>query len=178
VLQHDRTALRRGAGKGGKVGAHQHPRRRLGGCTGTCATHGGYLRRFAHSATFVRCRSFLCGVVTLPQSNDSRYSRRKLAGIQRSLRKYTISRNRRNLQNRNSAAAEIAIRFGPKILLKCVSRKTGPKYPTIGLDYGYKSSFSLNHKFNHYDRAHWAPFVCKGGVIMIADLIFEDHPPR
>jgi hypothetical protein len=33
-----------------------------------------------------------------------------------------------------------------------VSRKTGPKYPTIGLDYGYKSSFSLNHRFNHYDR--------------------------
>jgi hypothetical protein len=23
----------------------------------------------------------------------------------------------------------------------------------------------------------WAPFVCRGGVIMIADLIFEDHPP-
>eukprot|EP01047_Picozoa_sp_COSAG01_P026304 COSAG01_NODE_1690_length_9443_cov_19.011078_12_plen_69_part_00 len=22
-----------------------------------------------------------------------------------------------------------------------------------------------------------APFVCRGGVIMIADLIFEDHPP-
>jgi hypothetical protein len=33
-----------------------------------------------------------------------------------------------------------------------VSRKTGPKFPTIGLDYGYKSSFSLNHRFNHYDR--------------------------
>ena len=80
------------------------------------------------------------------------YSRRKLAGIQRSLRKYTISRNRRNLQNRNSAAAEIAIRFGPKILLKCSVRKTGPKFRTTGLDYGYKSSFSLNHKFNHYDR--------------------------
>ena len=78
--------------------------------------------------------------------------RRKLAGIQRSLRKYTISRNRRNLQNRNSAAAEIAIRFGPKILLKCSVRKTGPKYPTISLDDGYKSSFSLNHKLNHYDR--------------------------
>jgi hypothetical protein len=31
-------------------------------------------------------------------------------------------------------------------------RETGPKYPTIGLDYGYKSSFSLNHRFNHYDR--------------------------
>ena len=40
------------------------------------------------------------------------YSRRKLAGIQRSLRNDTISRNRRNLQNTNSAAAEIAIRFG------------------------------------------------------------------
>eukprot|EP01047_Picozoa_sp_COSAG01_P043102 COSAG01_NODE_3808_length_5677_cov_7.172643_5_plen_223_part_00 len=110
------------------------------------------------------------------------YSRRKLAGIQRSLRKYRISRNRRNLQNRNSAAAEIAIRFGPKILLKCVSRKTGPKYPCTtvlvivctlgqqstfdsvlycirintfdctGLDYGYKSSFSLNHRFNPYGR--------------------------
>jgi hypothetical protein len=35
-----------------------------------------------------------------------------------------------------------------------VSRKTGPTFPTIGLDYiyGYKSSFSLNHKLNHYDR--------------------------
>jgi hypothetical protein len=42
-----------------------------------------------------------------------------------------ISRNRRNLQNRNSAASEISIRFGPKILLKCDRRKTGPKYPTI-----------------------------------------------
>ena len=72
------------------------------------------------------------------------YSRRKLAGIQRSLRKYTISRNRQNLQNRNSEAAEIAIRFGPKILLKCSVRKTGPKYPTITLDFAYKSSFSLN----------------------------------
>ena len=49
--------------------------------------------------------------------------------IQRSLRKYTISRNRRNLQNRNSAAAEIPIRFRPKILLKCSVTKTGPKYP-------------------------------------------------
>eukprot|EP01043_Picozoa_sp_COSAG02_P066931 COSAG02_NODE_10579_length_1908_cov_5.801548_1_plen_117_part_10 len=48
------------------------------------------------------------------------YSRRKLAGIQRSLGNPRISRNRRNLQNRNSAAAEIAIRFGPKILLKWV----------------------------------------------------------
>jgi hypothetical protein len=74
------------------------------------------------------------------------YSRRKLAGIQRSLRNPRISRNRRNLQNRNSAAAEIAIRFGPKILLKCDRRETGPKYPCTGLDYGYKSSFSLNHR--------------------------------
>jgi hypothetical protein len=31
-------------------------------------------------------------------------------------------------------------------------RQTGPKYPTIRIDDGYKSSFSLNHKFNHYDR--------------------------
>jgi hypothetical protein len=74
--------------------------------------------------------------------------------FQRSLRNPRISRNRRNLQNRNSAATEIATRFGPKILLKCDRRETGPKYPTIGLDYGYKwykSSFSLNHKLNHYD---------------------------
>ena len=41
--------------------------------------------------------------------------------------------------------AGIAIRFGPKILLKCDRRKTGPKYPCTGLDDGYKSSFSLNH---------------------------------
>ena len=64
------------------------------------------------------------------------YSRRKLAGIQRSLRNPRISRNRRNLQNRNSAAAEIAIRFGPKILLKCSVRKTGPKFRTTGLTTG------------------------------------------
>jgi hypothetical protein len=56
------------------------------------------------------------------------------------------------MQNMNSAAAEIAIRSGPKILLKCDRRQTGPKYPTIRIDDGYKSSFSLNHKFNHYDR--------------------------
>ena len=62
-----------------------------------------------------------------------------------SLRNDIISRYRRNLQNRNSAAAGIAIRFGPKILLKCDRRKTGPKYPCTGLDDGYKSSFSLNH---------------------------------
>eukprot|EP01047_Picozoa_sp_COSAG01_P026880 COSAG01_NODE_1748_length_9329_cov_99.035861_8_plen_115_part_00 len=36
----------------------------------------------------------------------------------RSLRNPRISRNFRNLQNRNSAAAGIALRFGPKILLK------------------------------------------------------------
>jgi hypothetical protein len=82
------------------------------------------------------------------------YSRKKLAGIQRSLRKYTISRNRRNLQNRNSAAAEIAIRFGPEILLKCVRRKTGPKYSiqqlvsTTGTNL---RSHSID-KLNHYDR--------------------------
>ena len=64
-----------------------------------------------------------------------------------SLRNDTISRNRRNLQNRNSAAAGIAIRFGPKILLKCDRRQTGPKYPCTGLDDGYKSSFSLNHHY-------------------------------
>jgi hypothetical protein len=72
------------------------------------------------------------------------YSRRKLAGIQRSLRKYTISRNRRNLQNRNSAAAEIAIRFGPKILLKCSVRKTGPKFRTTGLTTGINLRSTLN----------------------------------
>jgi hypothetical protein len=71
-----------------------------------------------------------------------------------SLRKDRISRNRRNLQNRNSAAAEIAIRFSPKILLKCSMRETGPKYPTIGLDYGYKSSFSLNHCVQSLRPAH------------------------
>eukprot|EP01047_Picozoa_sp_COSAG01_P002306 COSAG01_NODE_60_length_29981_cov_23.262533_31_plen_99_part_00 len=43
-----------------------------------------------------------------------------------SLRNDIISRNRRNLQNRNSAAAGIAIRFGPNVLLKCSVRKTGP----------------------------------------------------
>ena len=53
-----------------------------------------------------------------------------------SLRKYRISRYRRNLQNRNSAAAGIAIRFGPNILLKCDRRQTGPKYPCTGLDDG------------------------------------------
>ena len=61
-----------------------------------------------------------------------------------SLRKYRISRYRRNLQNRNSAAAGIAIRFGPNILLKCPVRQTVPEYPTITLDFAYKSSFSLN----------------------------------
>jgi hypothetical protein len=70
----------------------------------------------------------------------------------RSLANGRISRNLRNLQNRNSAATEIAIRFGPKILLKCVRLKTGPKYPCTRIDDGYKSSFSLNHKFSHYDR--------------------------
>eukprot|EP01049_Picozoa_sp_SAG25_P006013 SAG25_NODE_432_length_8108_cov_357.746442_8_plen_257_part_00 len=70
----------------------------------------------------------------------------------RSLRNDTILRFRRNLQNRNSAAAELPIRFGPKILLKCDRRKTGPKYPCTRIDDGYKSSFSLNHKLNHYDR--------------------------
>jgi hypothetical protein len=44
------------------------------------------------------------------------------------------------------------IRFGPKILLECARLKTGPKYPCTRIDYGYKSSFSLNHKLNHYDR--------------------------
>jgi hypothetical protein len=82
------------------------------------------------------------------------YSRRKLAGIQRSLRKYTISRNRRNLQNRNSAAAEIAIRFGPKILLKCDRRESGPKFRTIGLDYGYKSSFYTQSQVQSLRPAH------------------------
>jgi hypothetical protein len=72
--------------------------------------------------------------------------------------KYRILRNVRNLQNRNSAAAEIAIRFGPKILLKCSVRKTGPKYPTIGLDDGYKSSFSLNHKLNRSASAFTVAF--------------------
>ena len=63
-------------------------------------------------------------------------SRRAL--VWRSLRNPRISRNRRNLQNRNSAAAEIAIRSGPKILLKCSIRETGPKYPTIRIDDGYE----------------------------------------
>eukprot|EP01047_Picozoa_sp_COSAG01_P010057 COSAG01_NODE_422_length_17262_cov_42.635903_11_plen_192_part_00 len=69
----------------------------------------------------------------------------KRALVRRSLRNPRISRNRRNLQNRNSAAAEIAIRFGPEILLECARLKTGPKYPCTRIDYGYKSSFSLNH---------------------------------
>jgi hypothetical protein len=72
------------------------------------------------------------------------YSRRKLAGIQRSLGNPRISRNRRNLQNRNSAAAEIAIRFGPKILLKCSVRKTGPKFRTTGLTTGINLRSTLN----------------------------------
>ena len=82
------------------------------------------------------------------------YSRRKLAGIQRSLRNDTISRNRRNLQNRNSAAAEIAIRFGPKILLKCSVRKTGPKFRTTGLTTGInlRSTLTRQAQTNHYDR--------------------------
>ena len=71
-----------------------------------------------------------------------------------SLRKYRISRYRRNLQNRNSAAAGIAIRFGPKLLLKCDRRQTGPKYPTTSLDDGYKSSFSLNHYVQSLRPAH------------------------
>ena len=71
-----------------------------------------------------------------------------------SLRKYRISRYRRNLQNRNSAAAGIAIRFGPNILLKCDRRKTGPKYPTTTLDFAYKSSFSLNHYVQSLRPAH------------------------
>ena len=62
----------------------------------------------------------------------------------RLLRNPRISRNRQNLQNRNSAAAELAIRSGPKILLKPVSRKTGPKYPCTRSDHACKSSFSLN----------------------------------
>ena len=71
-----------------------------------------------------------------------------------SLRKYRISRYRRNLQNRNSAAAGIAIRFGPNILLKCDRRQTGPKYPTTTLDFAYKSSFSLNHYVQSLRPAH------------------------
>ena len=73
----------------------------------------------------------------------SRYSRRKLAGIKRSLTNRRNSRNCRNLQNRNSAASGIAIRFEPKILLKCSMRETGPKYPTIGLDYMYVLAISF-----------------------------------
>jgi hypothetical protein len=107
------------------------------------------------------------------------YSRRKLAGIQRSLRNPRISRNRRNLQNRNSAAAEIAIRFGPKILLKCDRRETGPKYPCTGLDYGYKSSFSLNHRFNHYDRRTGASILLLRSVDLpdLGLLDFQPSPP-
>jgi hypothetical protein len=82
------------------------------------------------------------------------YSRRKLAGIQRSLGNRRISQNRRNLQNRNSAAAEIAIRFGPKILLKCDRRESGPKFRTIGLDYGYKSSFYTQSQVQSLRPAH------------------------
>jgi hypothetical protein len=84
------------------------------------------------------------------------YSRRKLAGIQRSLGNRRISQNRRNLQNRNSAAAEIAIRFGPKILLKCDRRESGPKFRTIGLDYGYKSSFYTQSQVQSLRPAHTA----------------------
>jgi hypothetical protein len=83
------------------------------------------------------------------------YSRRKLAGIQRSLGNRRISQNRRNLQNRNSAAAEIAIRFGPKILLKCDRRESGPKFRTIGLDYGYKSSFYTQSQVQSLRPAHY-----------------------
>ena len=71
-----------------------------------------------------------------------------------SLRNDLISRYRRNLQNRNSVAAGIAIRFGPNILLKCSVRQTGPKYPTTTLDDGYKSSFSLNHYVQSLRPAH------------------------
>eukprot|EP01047_Picozoa_sp_COSAG01_P019353 COSAG01_NODE_1073_length_11862_cov_11.086117_2_plen_207_part_00 len=71
-----------------------------------------------------------------------------------SLRNDIISRYRRNLQNRNSAAAGIAIRFGPNILLKCDRRQTGPKYPTTTLDFAYKSSFSLNHYVQSLRPAH------------------------
>jgi hypothetical protein len=42
----------------------------------------------------------------------------------RSLENPRISRNCRNLQNTNSAAAEIAIRYRPKILLKCARLNT------------------------------------------------------
>ena len=71
-----------------------------------------------------------------------------------SLRNGSISRNRRNLQNRNSAAAGIAIRFGPTVLLKCSVRQIGPKYPTTTLDFAYKSSFSLNHYVQSLRPAH------------------------
>ena len=64
------------------------------------------------------------------------------------LRKYTISRNFGNLQNRNSAAAGIAIRFGPKLLLKCSGLKTGPKYPTIRSDDACKSRSHSITTFN------------------------------
>jgi hypothetical protein len=45
--------------------------------------------------------------------------------------------------------------------------KTGPKYPCARIDYGYKSSFSLNHKLNHYHYDRRISFTQKGG---------NDHP--
>jgi hypothetical protein len=81
----------------------------------------------------------------------------KRALVRRSLTNPRISRNFRKLQNTNSAAAEIAIRFGPKILLECARLKTGPKYPCTRIDYGYKSSFSLNHYVQSLRPAHTQP---------------------
>ena len=39
-------------------------------------------------------------------------------------------------------------------LLKCPGRQTGPEYPTITLDFAYKSSFSLNHYVQSLRPAH------------------------
>jgi hypothetical protein len=76
------------------------------------------------------------------------------------LGKDRISRNRRNLQNRNSTAPEIAIRFGPKILLKCDRRETGPKYPTIRLDDGINLRSHSITTFNRSASAFCCCMLC------------------
>jgi hypothetical protein len=90
-----------------------------------CSVYGGCVRRLCTAAVYGG---------KFPDVNQNSDSEGSQTGD--CLENRRISRNCRNLQNRNSAAAEIAIRFGPKILLKCVRRKTGPKYPTIRLDDG------------------------------------------
>ena len=100
-------------------------------------------------ATSTRSSSMLAAVAQLHAPGKS-----KRALIWRLPTNDRISRNFRKLQNTNSAAAEIAIRFGPKILLECSVRETGPKYPCTRIDYGYKSSFSLNHYVQSLRPAH------------------------